>query len=477
MTGVDTTWLDATAQAELVQQGELTPGDLVDAAIARIEAINPKLNAVVRTRFEQARTEAGGDLAAGPFRGVPMLLKDLGCLVAGEASTFGLGPLRELAWPVTSYLAEQFRAAGFIQLGRTTVPELGTTVTTESRSFPSVRNPWNLGHSAGGSSGGSAAAVASGMVPVAHANDGGGSIRIPASECGLVGLKPTRGRVSQGPLIAEGAWAGATTDGAITRSVRDAAAVLDAISARLPGEPYYAPPWPRTLAEEVGAEPGQLRIGVLERPGDGDFLDHPDCRAAVAGAGRLLESLGHSVDVSAPAVMFDQEFMSNFSVVIAADTEASMRAYEAALGRSIEDAELEPRNTVYRAIGRTLDVVTYLQSRESLGSWVRRMADWWTDHDLLVTPTVGAPPPELGWFTAGGAEAEGQRIVSFIPYTAQFNVTGQPAMSLPLHWTSDGLPVGVQLVAAYGREDLLIKVAAQLEQAAPWEGRRPQVDA
>jgi len=477
MTGVDTTWLDATAQAELVEQGELTPRELVEAAIARIEAVNPTLNAVVRTRFEQARTEAGGDLAAGPFRGVPMLLKDLGCLVAGEATTFGLGPLRELAWPVTSHLAEQFRAAGFIQLGRTNVPELGTTVTTESRSFPPARNPWNLGHSAGGSSGGSAAAVASGMVPVAHANDGGGSIRIPASECGLVGLKPTKGRVSQGPLIAEGAWAGATTDGAVTRSVRDAAAVLDAISGRLPGEPYYAPPWPRPLAEEVGADPGQLRIGLLERPGDEGFLDHPECRAAVAGAGRLLESIGHSVEISGPTAMFDQQLMSYFTLVIAADTETSMRAYEAALGRPIEDAEIEPRNTVYRAIGRTLDAVTYLQSRDFLGTWVRRMAEWWTDHDLLVTPTVGAPPPELGWFTAGGAEAEGERIVSFIPYTAQFNVTGQPAISLPLHWTSDGLPVGVQLVAAYGREDLLIKVAAQLEHAAPWEGRRPHVDA
>src|SRR5215469_10468111 len=227
---IDTTWLDATAQADLVRSGELTPKDLVEAAIARIEAVNPRLDAVLRTRFDQARTEAAGDLPDGPFRGVPMLLKDLGCMVAGEPTSFGLGPLRDLAWPVTSYLAEQFRAAGFIQLGRTNVPELGTTVTTEPRSFPSARNPWNSGHSTGGSSGGSAAAVASGMVPVAHANDGGGSIRIPASECGLVGLKPTRGRVTQGPLTGEG-WAGGTIDGSVTRTVRDAAAVLDAISA------------------------------------------------------------------------------------------------------------------------------------------------------------------------------------------------------------------------------------------------------
>jgi amidase len=314
------------------------------------------------------------------------------------------------------------------------------------------------------------------MVPVAHANDGGGSIRIPASECGLVGLKPTRGRVSQGPQIAEG-WAGATIDGAVTRTVRDAAAVLDAISARLPGEPYYAPPWPGPLAREVGADPRRLRIGLLDRPGGEGFLDHPECRAAVAGAGRLLESLGHHVEESAPAVMFDPEFIHHFTLIIAADTETSMRAYETALGRPIDDDEIEPRNAVYRAIGRTLEVVTYLQSRAWLGIWGRQMAHWWTDYDLLVTPTVGAPPPELGWFTAGGAESEGQRVVGFIPYTAQFNMTGQPAVSLPLHWTPDGLPVGVQLVAAFGREDLLIRIAAQLEQAAPWADRRPVVHA
>ena len=234
---IETTWLDATEQAELVRRGQVSAADLVAAAIGRIEAVNPRLDAVIRTRFDRARVEAAGDLPDGPFRGVPILFKDLGCSVAGEVTAFGVGPMRELAWPVTSYLAEAFAAAGFVSLGRTNVPELGSSVTTEARSFPAARNPWDPGRSAGGSSGGSAAAVASGMVPVAHGSDGGGSIRIPASECGLVGLKPTRGRVSQGPLVGE-AWAGGTIDGVLTRTVRDAAGVLDIISTRMPGEPY-----------------------------------------------------------------------------------------------------------------------------------------------------------------------------------------------------------------------------------------------
>jgi amidase len=472
----DLTWLDATAQADLVRRGEASPKELVEGAIARIEQLNPRLDAVIRTRFDAARAEAGGDLPAGPFRGVPILLKDLGATVAGETTAFGIGPMAEAAMPVTSFLAEQFRAAGFVVLGRTNVPEFGTTVTTEPKSFPPARNPWNPEHSTGGSSGGSAAAVASGMVPVAHANDGGGSIRIPASECGLVGLKPTRGRVSQGPLVGEG-WAGGTIDGSVARSVRDAAAVLDAISAPMPGEPYYAPPLPRALREEVGADPGRLRIGFVDRPGAEGYLDSPECREAVAGAVRLLESLGHDVSPGGPEAMFEAEFARVFNAIIAADTEATFRSFEMLLGRPITDDEIEPRNAAYRQAGRAMGVVDYLGARAWIGMWARRMGAWWGDHDILVTPTLGAPPPRLGWFTEAGPAEEGKRIAAFIPYTAQFNMTGQPAVSLPLHWSADGLPVGVQFVAAYGREDLLVRLAAQLEQAAPWAGRRPPVSA
>jgi len=472
----DLTWVDATGQAELVRSGEVSAAELAEAAIGRIEAVNPQLDAVIRTRFDQARAETGGELPDGPFRGVPILFKDLGCTVEGEPTAFGIGPLRDMPWPVTSFLAEAFRAAGFVALGRTNVPELGTTVTTEPRSFPAARNPWDTSRSTGGSSGGSAAAVASGMVPVAHGNDGGGSIRIPASECGLVGLKPTRGRVSQGPLVGEG-WAGGTIDGSLTRSVRDAAGVLDAISTWQSGEPYYPPPLLRPLREEIGADPGRLRIGLVDRPGADGYLDDPECRAAVAAAARLLEGLGHHVEESGPEAMFDEAFVQHFTTIIAADTEATFQAFEMLLGRAIAEDEIEPRNAFYRQGGQALDAVTYLQSRAWIGMWTRRMASWWAGHDLLLTPTLGGRPPELGWFTAEGPQAEGRRVVSFIPYTAQFNMTGQPAVSLPLHWTPEGLPVGVQLVAAYGREDLLVRVASQLEQAAPWADRHPEVHA
>jgi amidase len=470
----DSTWLDATAQAELVRTGEASPKELVEAAIVRIEALNPQLDAVIRARFDEARAEAAGDLPDGPFRGVPFLLKDLGAIVAGEATAFGIGPMQAARFPVSSYLAEQFRAAGFIALGRTNVPEFGTTVTTEPKSFPPARNPWNREHSTGGSSGGSAAAVASGMVAAAHANDGGGSIRIPASECGLVGLKPTRARVIQGPMVGEG-WAGGTIDGAVTRTVRDAAGILDAVSAAMPGEPYYAPALPGPLRDEVGRDPGTLRIGFLDRPGVDGYLDDPECRTAVAATTRMLESLGHHVEDSAPEAMLEAEFGRHFGVIIAADTEASFREFELLLGRPITSDDIEPRNAHYRETGSRLTAVDYLQSRAWLGLWARRVAAWWSSYDVLVTPTVGAPPPRLGWFTEAGPGEEGRRIQSFIPYTAQFNMTGQPAVSLPLHWSADGLPVGVQLVGPYGREDLLVRLASQLEQTMPWADKHPPI--
>jgi amidase len=481
----DTTWLDATASAELVRSGQASPAELAEDAIARIERVNPQLNAVVRDRFEQARADAAGELPDGPFRGVPMLLKDLGCHVAGEETNYGTSFLRDahIAWPSDSHLAAGFRSAGFLFLGRTNVPEFGTTVTTEPVANGVCRNPYDLNHSTGGSSGGSAAAVAAGLVPVAHANDGGGSIRIPASECGLVGLKPTRARVSQGPDVGE-SWAGATIDGVVSRTVRDTAAVLDWIGRPMPGDPYWAPPLPRPLVQELGAPVGRLRVGIVPGPPAalaGQYLDDAECRTAVASAAKLLEQLGCEVSEAAPAAFFEEQFSSMFIATIAADTALTMAALEGVLGRPVKDEELEPRNAFYRLIGKDLLAKDYLGARMWLGAWVRRMSMWWasSEHggegfDLLVTPTLAAPPPEIGWMTG---EEEAARITSFMPYTAQFNVTGQPAVSLPLHWTSAGLPVGVQLVAEFGREDVLVRVASALEEAAPWKDRRPAVSA
>ena len=471
MTSSPSPWLDATAQAELVRSGQVSPKELVEAAIGRIEALNPSLDAVIRTRFDEARADAAGDLPDGPFRGVPILLKDLGAHVAGEVTAHGLHALEQTPWQETSYVATQLRAAGFISLGRTNTPELGTTVTTEAAGYPPARNPWNPRHSTGGSSGGSAAAVASGMVAVAHASDGGGSIRIPASECGLVGLKPTRGRVSRGPGEGE-SWAGGSTDGAVTRSVRDAAALLDALSGVFPGDPYFAAPFARPLTAEVGADAGRLRVGFVVRRD----TDDAECVTAVERAAALLESLGHEVSEGGPAAYSEAEFGKQFATLIAADTEAGLREYERVLGRPLREDEIEPRNQRYRAWGASLAAPDYLAARSWIARWTRRMAEWWTSYDVLVTPTVAAPPPELGWFTADPS-AEGRRIASFSPYTAAFNMTGQPAVSLPLHWSADGLPVGVHFVAAYGREDLLVRLASQLEQAAPWADRRPPIAA
>ncbi|MGR7026051.1 amidase [Geodermatophilus sp. URMC 62] len=479
----DATWLDATASADLVRGGEASPTELVDAAIERIEQTNPQLDAVLRDRFDAAREDVRSDLPDGPFRGVPLLLKDMGAHMAGEETAYGLAPLQQarIRWPRDSHLATAFRRAGFVVLGRTNVPELGTTVTTEPAANAPARNPWDPTRSTGGSSGGSAAAVASGMVPVAHASDGGGSIRIPAGECGLVGLKPTRARVSQGPDVGEG-WAGATVDGVVTRTVRDAAAVLDVIGRPVPGDPYAAPPLPRPLREEVGAPVGRLRVGLLVSPPDERWLDDPECRTAVTTTGRLLEDLGCAVEEAGPDAFFEDAFQRYFNATIAADTARTIADREQLIGREIADDEIEPRNARYRTVGNRMTAPDYLAARAWLASWSRRMAAFWTPaedggqgFDLLVTPTVGAPPPELGWFTAAGPREEGRRIGSFIPWTAQLNVTGQPAVSLPLHTTGAGLPVGVQLVAATGREDLLVRVAAALEEAAPWADRRPAV--
>jgi amidase len=474
--------LDASAQAALVRDREISPAELVDAAIARIERLNPTLNAVIIPRFEKARAEAkSAALPAGPFRGVPFLLKDLICHSAGDPHHAGMQLLRTCGWTESddTYLAARFRAAGFVFVGKSNTPELGPVPTTEPRAYGPTRNPWDTGRSAGGSSGGSASAVAAGMVPVAHANDGGGSIRIPASECGLVGLKPSRGRTSLGPDLGEG-WAGLSAEHVVTRSVRDTAAVLDAVAGYVPGDPYTAPPPVRPYREEVGAAPGRLRIGMLDHAPGGNLPIHPECSAAVRNTARLLESLGHTVEESSPAALADHEIQRSALVVITTGTARDLDYWSERLGRTIGPDDVEPLTWGIAEMGRQNTAVAYLRGVEALHAHTRRMLAWWRDgFDLLLTPTLPVLPPPLGHFdpTPDDPLNGFSRGGVFVTFTMPFNISGQPAVSLPLHWSADGLPVGVQLVAGYGREDVLIRVAAQLEAARPWHDRRPAVHA
>jgi amidase len=477
--------LDGTAQAALVRAGDVSPRELIDAAIERVERLDPALNAVIHKRFEKARAEADALIAAGvdgaPFAGVPLVLKDLGSYSTGDPFHAGTRLLRTLGYTADhdNYITEKFRAAGFIAVGRTNVPELGSTITTESLAWGPARNPWDLDRSTGGSSGGSAAAVAAGLVPVGHATDGGGSIRIPAANCGLVGLKPSRGRVSDGPDVGD-SWMGSTIQGAVTRSVRDAAAVLDAIAGYMPGDPYTAPPPPRPFAAEVGADPGALRVGVLDHPPAGAPGDAA-CAEAVDLTGKLLESLGHHVEAAFPAAMHEPEVARRFTTVVAAYTAADLAHWEAVAGRPLTDEDFEYSNLRLAEIGRGVPAPDYLAAEAWLQAWCRRMLAWWypadgrPGYDILVSPVLNGPPPEIGYLS-DRATAK-LRLRSMLQYTSQFNLTGQPAVSLPLHWTPDGLPIGVQFVGGFGREDVLIRLAAQIEAAQPWADRLPPVHA
>jgi amidase len=463
---------DATALAALVRSNQASPAELVDDAIARVERLNPTINAVIHERFEAARSEANGPLPDGPFRGVPFLVKDLGCEMAGEPHTLGNQALKDadVRAGQDSYLYESIRGAGFVTLGRTNTPELGGTVTTEPQAFGASRNPWNTDYSTGGSSGGSAAAVAAGMVPVAHASDGGGSIRVPASECGLIGLKPSRGRISQGPKTGEG-WAGSTTDGVVSRSVRDTAALLDLVSGRRVGDPYTAAPPTRPFADEVGVEPGRLRIGLA--PSHAGVQTDPECVAAVEAAGALLETLGHDVEIAQPAAFFDAEFSQHFVTIVAVATAVDFADMSTAIGRPITEDDVEASNWLMGSLGRAVPAADYIASVNWVHAWSRRLQAWWDDFDVLVSPVIAIPPPPIGWLS--DPELGTERLTSILQFTAQFNVSGQPAMSLPLHWSENDLPVGVQFVGPIDDEALLIRLAAQLETAAPWADRLPRI--
>jgi amidase len=477
-------WLDATAQAELVARREVASIELVEAAIERIERLNPRLNCVIFPRFDKARAEARdpAHTGAAPFGGVPFLMKDLIQTVEGEPFSWGWKTFRDagMVADTTSYVAAKFRAAGLITLAQTTTPEWGAALSTETRAVGATHNPWNLERVAGGSSGGSAAAVASGMVPIAHGNDAGGSIRIPASFCGLVGLKPSRGRTSLGPAHAE-FWHGLCEEGVLTRSVRDTAAALDVAQGYMPGDPWTAPPPARPYRDEVGAAPGRLRIGFMDRAPEFHPGVDSECASAVRNAVRLLETLGHAVEPNFPKALNDGRLGSAFGKVVAGGEAKQAAEVEKMLGRPVGPDDFDEWTWFLVERGRRMSAASYLLACEWFNEFSRAVSGWWSDgFDVLVTPTLAQPAPRLGIFKMHPGEHPrdiGIRLNEVSPFTVPWNIAGLPAISLPLHMTGDGRPVGVQFVAAYGREDVLLRLAAQIEQAAPWADRRPPVRA
>ena len=472
-------FLSATEQAALVRSKEVSPVELVDEAINRIDKLNGELNAVIIERFDKARAEASGDLPDGPFRGVPMVLKDLDGASKGDPHHCGMKWLKDMGWTEQedTYSIANLRATGGVFLGKTNCPELGLVPTTEPEAYGPSRNPWDTTRSTGGSSGGTAAAVASGMVSIGTAGDGGGSIRIPASECGLVGLKPTRSRVSLGPAHGE-LWSGLVVRGVLTRTVLDTAVALDAMSKPMVGEPYYAPVFERPLAEEVGRDPGKLRIGFTTKAPAGMAETQADPIAAVQDAAQLLESLGHSVEESAPGALYDTDITEFTLNLIGGNLAQELDHWQRRTGQKLDLDQLELGTKVFAEMGAQTLARDFLNAVEHIHLLARKVQRWWADgFDLLLTPTIPEMPPELGGFAATEENPLNAmlRSATIVPFVAPFNLTGQPGISLPLHWNEAGLPIGVQLVAAYGREDVLVKIAAQLEEARPWRDKRPTV--
>ena len=481
--------LDATAQADLVQRGHVSPSELVDAAIERIERIDPQLNSVVHRRFEHARQEARGHLPDAPFKGVPLLLKDLWSPSVGDPMHNGVRAMKEANYtaPSDSWLVTRYRRAGFIIIGRTATPELGLVATTEAEVNGPTRNPWDLRHSSGGSSGGSAAAVAAGLVPIATASDGGGSIRIPASACGLVGLKVSQGRMTAGPERYE---SGLTVEHCVTRSVRDTAAVLDATHGTGWGDQVTAPSPYRKYTYDIDADPTRLRIGytTTSRFGASD----PGCVIAVTEAAELLDAIGHHVEPnSPPALSMMGEVARNFGVLWAVGARQSIDTMSRLLERELGEEDVESYTWSIVQQAEKLGPMAYPAAIAFLAGFRREMARWWapTDEtygeragqgfDLLLTPTTSITTPEIGALVPQpGRPDHRERLMAnarMSAFTSMANVTGQPAISIPLDVGLNGLPQGIQLIAAYGREDLLLRTARQLELASPWAHRRPQV--
>ncbi|WP_027289668.1 amidase [Rhodovibrio salinarum] len=464
---------DAIALARLVATGEVSARELVEAALTGLDAHDPALGALVRRHDELARRQAEAvSPGSSPLAGVPTLLKDLGVRLAGVPTGNGTRHLQNGASDTSSTCVQRLLDAGLTIVGQSNTAELGLSYTTEPKDLFPTRNPWDRTRTAGGSSGGSAAAVAAGIVPLAHASDGGGSIRVPASCCGLVGLKPSRGRVPVGPVTGE-AWSGLAGNGVVSRSVRDTAAALDVMAGWEPGDPYAAPTQNAPYLTAMDHAPGRLRI-ALSTDWSAELPSAPACRAAAEDAGRLLENLGHIVAPAAPA--FDRDaFRSAFLDVVGAHAFTDLNAImQAAANRRWAPGDFAPAVEAIAAHGRDAGVEAHLHGRETLQRTARTVGRFLVDTDLFLTPTLAQLPPKLGVLDdeSEGVWALHARQGAFSPFTGLANATGEPAISLPLFW-SDGLPVGVMLHAPLGREDRLLQVARQCEQARPWFDARP----
>jgi amidase len=484
---------DATELARRVSAGDVHPAELVEAAIAEIERVNPGLNAVVHRLYDEARAAAGGALPGGLLRGVPMVVKSFDGFVHGVPFTAGSRFLDGFVPDHDSEAMARLRRAGLVFIATTNCPELGIFATTEPQRYGPTRNPYDLTRSPGGSSGGSAALVAARAVPVGHGGDGGGSLRIPASHCGLVALKPTRGRVPVGPDFGE-IWGGYVQWGVLTRSVRDTAALLDVLGGPMPGDPYTAPPLPRPLAAEAGRDPGRLRVGFHAGALLGRRV-HDDHAAAITKVAAQLEALGHHVEEAKPD--FDRNaLVAAYLTQVAAGIAAEVQYFARVSGRRARRGLFEPETWFLNQLGRTATALDLEAARDAAYAASRAAARFHTRYDLFLCPTVAYPPPRIGELALASYERAGLALLRAVPARAAlrraastlapgflertpntqvFNQTGQPAISLPLHADRDGLPVGVQLAAAIGREDLLVRVAAQLEAAHPWCARTPGV--
>jgi amidase len=470
----DLMFKSATDQAELVRSGEVTARELVEASLGAIDRLNDDLNAVVTRCDERARSESDA-VAAGddrPLAGVPLLVKDLAAYTEGVRTTMGMRAMGDWVPSEDSATVRRLRAAGAIVVGKTNLPEMGILPVSEPLRFGPARNPWDTSRTPGGSSGGSAAGVAAGMVSIAHGNDGGGSIRIPASCCGLVGLKPSRGRVSWAPHLAELA-AGFATDGVLTRTVRDSAVGLDIVAGYEPGDPYWAPAPSAPFADAAEREPGKLRVAFVVDSPNGVPVD-PDCVTATRNAAELLASLGH--DVQEIEIEADEAYVTNFVTVWIAGTANEVDTWGRLSGQELDIEQLEPLSRQMYDMSLNMSATDYLRALDWLHDYSRKLVSMWDGIDLLLTPTLAKPPIEIGALEPKQDEPPIQMLMNsatWVPFTPVWNVTGQPAISLPLHQTDAGLPVGVQLVGPPAGEETLISVAAQVEAAQPWSERRP----